>query len=188
MTRVDGQPPGTAFEQYLCNPWAQDIQRDFPPTANITITHPETENVALTSDASHLYRESMVGAFAGSHVITRLNLETSHPGEPVEDLASLLPFLGSEASPRDISKLGSINEAAMPKGSPNLLPAYRGTTFGMFPEPERESMKPWVLSPGLPDTPYQASALTMEGCESHSGEMDTEVDMICYGMVSCFFL
>lgn len=191
MTRQDGQPPWTAIGQCIYNPWAQDSQDvsgDFPPTANITNTHLEAENAGLTSGASHLYHESMFGAFADSHEMAGLYREASHRDESVEDLASLPPFLDSEASRRDISNLRSINEAEISEGSPSLLSVYEGTAFSMFSEPERETRKPWAFSPRLSDTPYETSAVTMEGCESHSGEMDTEVDMICYGMVCRFFL
>ncbi len=121
-------------------------------------------------------------SFAESREIPGLCLETSHRGEPNEDPASLSSFLNTEASPRDISTLGSINESPIPGGSPNLLPEYGGTTFATFPKPERETTKPRALSPGLLETPRE-SAVEMEGCDSYSGAMDTDVDMICYGMV-----
>jgi len=57
------------------------------------------------------------------------------------------------------------NEVAVPEGSLNLLPANGGTIFGTFLQPECEAMVEH---------------------ESYSGEMDVEVDMICYGMVCRF--
>jgi hypothetical protein len=120
-------------------------------------------SIVTNFEADH--RESMLETFASSNEKVGHDLETSYRGKPIEEFATLQPFLFSEAFPHMMPNYQSTNEVAVPEENLNLLPANGGTTFGTFLQLECEPMVEH---------------------ESHSGEMDMDVDMICYGMVGRF--
>ncbi|KAK0631419.1 SNF2 family N-terminal domain-containing protein [Immersiella caudata] len=155
--REDSQLPWTAFNQATHKPWPPritDLESHFEAVDAFNVTNFDADHCGPTFDA-----------FANSNEIVGHDWDpgTTYWDEHIEGPAILQPFLSSEEFPPLMPNNQPTDEAfAAPEGS--LIPQHvnNGTTLGPCLQPDGQTMAEY---------------------ESYSGEMDVDVDMVCYGML-----